>query len=38
MDGTGSHDAARGLLKALLASNTKFAEKDAANQLAAKWH
>jgi putative PEP-CTERM system TPR-repeat lipoprotein len=38
MDETGGHDAARGLLKALLASNTKFAEKDAASQLAAKWH
>jgi putative PEP-CTERM system TPR-repeat lipoprotein len=38
MDGAGEHDAARGLLKSLLASNTNFAEKDAASQLAAKWH
>jgi putative PEP-CTERM system TPR-repeat lipoprotein len=38
LDGSGKHDAARGLLKALLASGKKFDDRDAAGQLAAKWH
>jgi putative PEP-CTERM system TPR-repeat lipoprotein len=38
MDGTGKREAARGLLKGLLASNVKFDERDAAGQLDAKWH
>jgi putative PEP-CTERM system TPR-repeat lipoprotein len=38
LDGTGSHDAARGLLKAVVASGAKFEERDAASQLSAKWH
>jgi putative PEP-CTERM system TPR-repeat lipoprotein len=37
IDSTGKHDSARGLLKALLASNAKFGERDAANQLSAQW-
>jgi hypothetical protein len=37
LDATGNHEAARGLLKALLARNEKFDDREAAVQLAAKW-
>ncbi|MBA2588384.1 MAG: PEP-CTERM system TPR-repeat protein PrsT [Alphaproteobacteria bacterium] len=37
LDATGNRDAARGLLKALLARNDKFDDRAAAVQLAAKW-
>jgi putative PEP-CTERM system TPR-repeat lipoprotein len=38
LDGTGNHDAARGLLKSVLASGAKFEDRDAAGQLSARWH
>ena len=38
LDATGSHDAARGFLKALLASQSKFNDLAAANELAQTWH
>jgi cellulose synthase operon protein C len=38
LDAAGSHDAARGFLKALLASRVKFNDLEDANKLAQTWH
>lgn len=38
LDATGSHDAARGFLKALLASKSKFDDLPEATRLAQTWH
>jgi Flp pilus assembly protein TadD len=38
LDATGSHDAARGFLKALLTSQVKFNDLAEANKLAQSWH
>jgi Flp pilus assembly protein TadD len=38
LDANGKRDAARGLLKSLLASNVQFKERQSAVQLAAGWH
>jgi len=38
LDANGKRDAARGLLKDLLASNVAFKERPAAQQLASSWH
>ena len=38
LDANGKRDAARGLLKSLLASNVQFKERQAAVQLSAGWH
>jgi len=38
LDANAKHDAARGLLKALLASNVQFRDRPAAQQLASSWH
>jgi Flp pilus assembly protein TadD len=37
LDANGKRDAARDLLKALLASNTQFKDRSAATELAASW-